>query len=332
MTKRKPTLKDIAEKAGVSLTAASMYLNGKAKKYKLADATCERIEKVIRKYNFIPNCHARAIASKRTMLLGVQIYENPDVSFWLKIISGIEEIIETEKYHMIFSTSHSSAEKELESVQFMMAKGIDGLIIAPTNKENNNFNYFRKLNKTIPVVTINTKIEGVSAAYNDNYSGGRIASEYLVSQGHRRIAFVGNVNFKRAEAFFDVMRENKMKPGVFPNVSSFLQAIGRFTAVFCFSDYQVLELYNEAASKGIKVPDDISVVGYDNMDFIRLLSPLPGTVDQCKKEVGIAAAEIVMSRLKGKTMIPDSIFKPVLREGESVKNIISIPNSDEKGE
>ena len=71
--KKRLTLKDIAAKAGVSLTAASMFLNGKAKKYNLADATCERIEQTIRDNNFIPNFHARAIASRQTMLIGEEI-------------------------------------------------------------------------------------------------------------------------------------------------------------------------------------------------------------------------------------------------------------------
>ncbi len=318
--KGKPTLKNIAERAGVSLTAASMYLNGKAKKYKLADATCERIERAIRDCNFVPNFHARAIASKRTMLVGVQIYDSPDVSFWLRIISGIEEVLEPEKYHMIFSTSHSSSEKELESVEFMIAKGIDGLIIAPTNKGGqNNFPYFRKLNTTLPIATINTKIKGVSAAYNDNYAGGRLATEHLIRLGHRRIAFIGNTLFRRAEAYFDVMREKGLPAASFKDVRSFMREIKRFTAAFCFSDYLVLELYNEAAAMKLKIPRDISVAGYDNMDFTCLLSPRPCTVDQFKKELGAAAAEILMARINGGAVLPDRIFNPILREGASVR-------------
>jgi DNA-binding LacI/PurR family transcriptional regulator len=83
MKNRRLTLKNIAEKAGVSLTAASMCLNGKAKKYNLADTTCERIEKVIRKNNFVPNLHARAIASKQTFLIGVLLRDSLEASFWL---------------------------------------------------------------------------------------------------------------------------------------------------------------------------------------------------------------------------------------------------------
>ncbi len=319
--KKRLTLKDIAAKAGVSLTAASMFLNGKAKKYNLADATCERIEQVMRDNNFVPNFHARAIASKQTMLIGVLIYDKIETSFWLNILSGIEEALAAKNYHMLFSVSHSSPERELESIRFMCTKGADGLIIAPVNGAVNNFDYLRELNKTMPVVTMNTCVKGLSAAYNDNYIGGRLAAEFLIRREHRKIAFLGGLGFNRTRAFFDVMLENQIEPEVFPDVADFLRQIGRFTAVFCFSDYQVLELYNEAASRGIKIPENISVIGYDNMNFTSLLSPRPATVEQYKKELGTAAAEIILERINGGSQVADRKFTPILHEGESVKNI-----------
>ena len=319
--KKRLTLKDIAAKAGVSLTAASMFLNGKAKKYNLADATCARIEQAMQDSNFVPNFHARAIASSQTMLIGTLIYGGIETSFWLNILAGIEEAFAAKNYHMLLSVSHSSPERELESIRFMRTKGVDGLIIAPVSGAANNFAYLRELDITMPVVTINTRIEDLSAAYNDNYAGGRMASEFLISRGHRKIAFLGGLGFNRSRAFFDVMRENKIEPAVFPTVADFLLQAGRFTAVFCFSDYQVLELYNEAAARGIKIPENISVIGYDNMNFTSLLSPRPATVEQYKKELGIAAAEIMLERINGAAQPADRKFTPILHEGESVKKI-----------
>jgi len=116
------------------------------------------------------------------------------------------------------------------------------------------------------------------------------------------------------------MLENQIEPSVFLNVSDFIKQSGRFTAAFCFSDYQVLELYHEVAARGIKIPENISVAGYDNMDFIRLLSPRPATVEQYKKELGVAAAEIVLDRIRGNPAA-DRKFTPVLHEGESVRLI-----------
>lgn len=321
MKNKRLTLKDIAGRAGVSLTAASMYMNGKAKQYNLADSTCERIEKVIRKYNFIPNFHARAIASKRTFLVGVQICDSLDTSFWLKIISGTEEKLADSDYHMIFSVSHFSAEKEMESIRFMANKGIDGLIIAPVGGEKNNHDYLRKLDKSMPVVTINSKVEGISAAYNDNYAGGRIASEFLVGQGHRKIAYIGDWETSRGQSFLDAMRKAGMRPGLFQDVPGFMRKAVKFTAAFCYSDVNALELYNEANARGMRIPEDISVIGYDNMDFVKLMSPRPVTIGQYKKKIGTAAAEIMMSRIGGAAEVPDRVFTPVLCEGESVKRI-----------
>lgn len=320
--KKRLTLQDIADKAGVSLTAASMFLNGKAKKYNLANATCSRIEQIMRENNFVPNFHARAIASKQTMLIGLMIYGGIETSFWLNIISGIEETLATKGYHILLAVSHSSLEREHKSIRFMNTKGVDGLIIAPVDDTGNNFDYLRKVDKAVPVVTINTRVEGLSAAYNDNYTGGRLASEFLINRGHRKIAFLGGIVSSRARAFFDVMLENQIEPSVFLSVADFLKQSGRFTSALCFSDYQVLELYNEAGSRGIKIPENISVVGYDNMDFIRLLSPRPATIEQYKKELGVAAAEIVLERING-SRAADRKFTPVLHEGESV-SLVSI--------
>ena len=202
----------------------------------------------------------------------------------------------------------------------MLSKGIDGLIIAPVHHEKNNFKYFCELSKAMPVVTINSKVDGLAAAYNDNYAGGRLAAEFLIGKGHRKIAFIGNTYFNRARAFFDTAKQNNIKVEAFPSVQAFLQRRDKFTAVFCFSDYQVLALYNEASARDVKIPGDISVVGYDNMDFTELLSPRPATVEQYKKDIGAAAAEIILSRLEGKTETTDRVFTPVLREGASVKN------------
>lgn len=329
MKNKKLTLKDIADMAGVSLTTASMYLNGKAKQYNLADATCKRIENVIRENNFVPNFHARAIASKQTFLIGVQVCDSLDSSFFLKILAGIEKKLTEQQYHMVLSVSHFSAEKEQESIRFMCNKGIDGLIIMPVNEKKNNFTYLQELSKTMPVVTINKKIEGISASYNHNYNGGRLVGELLINKGHRKIAFIGGDHYDRECGFSDELKKKNITYETFSSVPLFLEKAKDFSAVFCFSDIYVLELYNMAASRGIKIPEDLSVIGYDNMDFLKSLLPQPITIEQGKKTMGIAAGEIILSQLKGEKNVPDRVFNPVLCKGESVN---TITDSDQKAQ
>jgi DNA-binding LacI/PurR family transcriptional regulator len=318
----KVTLKDIAERAGVSLTAASMFINGKAKKYHLADKTCERISEAVRELNYVPNIHARAIASKRTLLLGMIISSDIETSFWLNIISGIEEVIAKDDYHMILSVSHDDPVKELASIEFMLNKGIDGLLISTLPQKKDNHDYLRKLNERIPVVTVNQKVDGLSGAYNDNYHGGYLAAECILKHGHKRIAYVGTANIPREIAFGEHLAENGIKHTVFDSAEEFIKRYRDFDAVFCFSDYIALELYNLAGAENINIPEDFSVIGYDNMEFVQFTRPRLTTIEQCKKEVGISAAKIMMGALKSSKTpkhISKGEFKPKLIDAESVK-------------
>lgn len=318
---RKTTLKDIAEHAGVSLTAASMYMNGKAKKYHLADKTCERIKLAVEELNYVPNLHARAIASKRTLLLGMIISSDIETSFWLNIMSGIEEVVAKEDYHMILSVSHDDPTKELASIRFMLNKGIDGLFIGtlPTQKDNHGF--LRELDKHIPVVTVNQEVEGISGAFNDNYHGGRLAAEHLYQQGHRRIAYIGTTNIPRLFAFNDYLSERGIKITCFDAATDFLDHYRDFDAAFCFSDYIALELYNQANAVGLNIPEDFSVIGYDKMEFVQFTRPLLTTIEQYKKEIGTSAGEIMIQALKAGNprQVVRKIFKPKLVNAESVK-------------
>ncbi len=319
--KQKATLKDIAEQAEVSLTAASMFINGKAKKYHLADTTCARIKKAVEELKYVPNIHARAIALKRTLLLGMVISSDIETSFWLNILSGIEEVIAKDHYHMILSVSHDNPETELASIKLMLNKGIDGLLIATLPGKNDNHNFLRELNKHMPVVTVNQCVEEVSGAFNDNYFGGELAAECLLSYGHKRIAYIGSANIPRVIAFDEYLSKHDIKYTAFATVSEFLKNYQQFDAAFCFSDYVALELYNLAAAKNINIPQDFSVIGYDNMEFVQFTRPRLTTIKQCKKEIGISAGEIIMKVLKSNKVsgqVIQKVFKPKLINAESV--------------
>ena len=319
----KVKLKDIAEHAKVSLTAASMFINGKAKKYHLADSTCERIKEAVKKLNYVPNIHARAIASKRTLLLGMIISSDIETSFWLNILSGIEEVITKDDYHMILSVSHEDPKKELAAIKFMLNKGIDGLLISTLPGKNDNHDFLRNLNKRMPVVTVNQNVKGISGAFNDNYLGGELAAECLVKHNHKRIAYIGTNNIPRVTAFDGYLSRHDIKYTPFGTVEKFLENYQDFDAVFCFSDYVALELYNLAGTKNISIPQDLSIIAYDNMEFVQFTRPRLTTIEQCKKEIGISAGEIIMNALKSDKPSRQSVqkvFKPRLVVAESVKN------------
>lgn len=314
------TLQDIADKAGISLTTASMYINGKAEKYNIAKTTCERIAKVIAENSYNPNIHARAIAGKKTYLIGVIIAGGIDSSFWLDIVAGIEEKITPFNYHMILSVSHYNVETERKSIEFMNAKGVDGFIYSPT-MPGKNLDIINKLKKEKPFVSVTLPVNGIPSVYNDNSKGGQLAAEYFFSNGHQKIAYIGKHDVRtdmRGDAFVKTLKNKGIEVRVFSDVNTFIGDAKNFSAVFCFSDYQVLDLYNEASKIGIKIPDDLSVIGYDNMNFIQYLSPRPATIHQYKKELGSEAADILMNCLEKNEMPSDKVFTPKLIESSSV--------------
>ena len=315
------TLSRIAAEAGVSLTTASMYINGKAKRYKIADRTCERLEEIIGKYHFRPNFHAMAIARKRTFLIGV-LMADINYSFWPDILDGIEDEIKKHQYHMIFATSHYDLQKEIEAIGFMMDKGVDAFIYSSNIKDRRIV--IRQCGDK-PVVCVTTEVRGIPSFLNNEIAGGRAAASYLFKKGHRKIALVGprDSRLGRHTGFRNFFREKGISVKCFQDEKEFIAVSGKFTAAFCESDYVLMRLYQQASAAGISIPDDISVIGYDNMEFLQCLNPVPASVNQFKKEIGAAAGKCLMDILGGdhEARNRKTSFIPFVAEGASVKNM-----------
>jgi LacI family transcriptional regulator len=330
MKKRTPKhlrLQDVATLAGVSLTTASMYLNGKARKYKIAKATCERIEQVIQDNNFVPNVHARAIANKKTYLIGVLLSESLNKSFWIDLLTGVEEEISQSNYHPVISVSHRDPAREREALEFMQSKGVDGYVVAPIlNEDDNNFPFLRKIAEDKPLVTLNCQIQGLSGASNDEDAGGAIVAEHFIAKGHTAIAYVGPLRrwTPRGISFIDTCRKAGVRVKSFSCIDQFLKHADKYSAVFCCNDYVLAELYGKAATLGLKIPKDLSVAGYDDLDFVKLLAPCPTTVHTYKKEVGAAVGKKLMELINAQNPCVSSyLFTPYLVPGASVADAVS---------
>lgn len=329
--KRRITIADIAREAGVSVTTASFYINGKAAKYKIAENTCQRLEAIIRKHHFTPSIHARAIQSNKTFLIGLIIPGKVNKSFWIDIIDGIGERLCPESYHLLLSLSHHSLKEEIEAFNFMKTKGVDGYIFAPVIDDNREKNdtYINKLAEEKPVIAITKPVDAILSVYNNNYAGGRKLAEYFFEKGHRSVAYVGHPRSpydSRGKGFMESYQSKGHQVASFAGVDQFLSAYNGFTGVFCFSDYFLLELYQKLQVMQVKIPEQLSVAGYDNMDFVRLMDPVPTTVHQHKREIGQAAAEQMLLLINGKKTTTETgniLFDPEIVAGNSVSSLSS---------
>jgi DNA-binding LacI/PurR family transcriptional regulator len=327
------TITEIAKRSGVSRTAVSFYLNGKAKQHRISAATSKKIEDVIKESNYEPNFHARAIMQKKTFLVGLIIQDSSFQSFWNKVLSGIESVLLPENYQTLLGISDYSLEKESSLFDFMQRKGVDGIIYAPVESCGDNCNWEKilRINEKIPVVSILDNIEGLCSIYTDNKRGGELAAEHLYSKEHRKVAYLGplsenprspvNFRFNGAKEF---LKKYDIDLPVFNDVPEFIREVKQFTGVFCNSDFIAGQLYKACMKSGISIPESISVVGYDNMEFTQFFYPELTTVNQDKTEIGTDAAQMLIDILNQPSRSTESVVKlhqPKLIERESVATL-----------
>lgn len=320
-------LADIAREAGVSTTAVSFYINGKARQYKLSKETCERIGAVVRKYDFVPNLFARAMQHNRTYLIGVVICDRINASFWSDIIAGMEQEVAPCRYNLLLST-RTGPESEREAVRLMRSKGVDAYAVCPvTSPDGNAVNgeLFQKLAAERPVITLNRAVPGVAGVYHDELSGGRLAADALLDAGLSRLALFGKgfrSGLGRLRGFLDRCAERGIEPfGLFEEPGSLMAAAVPPAGVFCFSDRDAMLLSCAVTARGLRVPEELSLVGYDGVEWSEMMVPKLTTIRQFKTELGIRAARRLIAILEEGA--PDDhhheVLQPVLQAGGSVR-------------
>ncbi len=316
---KRKTLQDIAREAKVSLTAASFFINGRARQYGLSDATCARLAEVIAANHYVPNRQAQAVASRKSFLIGVMIASKLNSSFWADILGAMEATLGARNYHLLLSATAKDEAKECETLRFMLNSNVDGLIIHPFGAA------CRPLLRDArasghPVVVLASAGDGLPRACNDDYAGGKLAAEYLLQAGHRRIAYIGWQGHPRVEAYCRAMAGRGLPPVLFDSETAFWAERERFTAVMCIHDYLLLAVYQLAATDRVAIPGELSVIGYDRLDFTRFLNPAPATVEQAKEELGRAAGELMLELLDGDdpAAAPERVLVPKLIPGASV--------------
>lgn len=295
--KRDITLRDIADLAKVSPTTVSMILNGKAQENHIPNSTCEKIMQIVREKNYVPNIHARAISRGRSDLVGVVLRDDIGHSFWAEILSGIEKVLASTERHFILSFFNSEKGSEAKVFNFLKQKGVDAYIWTPV--ATSDFEAIRTLAGNKPLLILAGNHEGFTSVEADENIGGKIAAEHFISLGFRKAAAIGAENQmqNRTAAFYKHFTACGGKCQIFPSTTMFMQNVKEFPAVFCFSDNIALQLYQLCGKHGIRIPQDLSVIGYDNQFFTSLMTPPLTTVNQPKESYGRCAGETLVNML-----------------------------------
>lgn len=308
--KLRMTLKKIGELAGVSSACVSNVLNGKSEEY--TKETIERVKKVANEYNYRPNSIAKSMVTKSTMTLGLII---PDITnpYFPELAKGVENQAFKRGYNIIYLNSDEDPEKERMAFRTLEQKMVDGVIFIPSVNSVINQQIIKDF--SVPIVAVDRifDVDGIKGEVIANdYLGSRLATNYLIKEGHKHILFLSGDRYyglksDRARGFCDEMKENGieikddyMQIGKYEAdfgyqaVSDFLKQQKVLDAVYACSDMIAIGALQALRDYNISVPEEVSLVGYDDIYMSQYTHPALTTVCQPKYEMGIEAVEMII--------------------------------------
>ena len=303
----------IARQVGVSRTAVSHVLNGRT--HMVGPEVRERILEAVEVSGYHRNALVKALKSNRTHVIGILVPEL-SVSFFSEVVRSAEREARANGLQCFLCQSHSSSDALAKDVAALREYRVDGLLIAPASDKDNQPLYKSLTDQKFPFVLLDTGVEGIKAAsvINHHVAIGRLATEHLLSLGHTRIAcfrgYPGLPSDQRYEGYCQALKKAgvELNPELIVgdnyNFEAGLEAVrellrrkARFTALVASSDYVALGAIQELARNGIRVPDDISVVGCANLDVSKMVTPPLTSVDQSPKSIGEKAVRLLIEQI-----------------------------------
>jgi LacI family transcriptional regulator len=336
MTHRKPTIKDIAKAAKVSPTAVSMALNERPR---ISPETRKRILQIAKELNYQPNFVARSLVMKRSHTLGVIITTilNP---FYPELAKGIEDKALELGYNIILCSTNYDLKLEKYYIDMLRSKGVDGIIFSSV--EVNDPNMKPLIEERFPFVLVNRRIHHriwgrkVDYIVLDNVSGGYMAMEHLYKLGHRRIGIIiGGLNIstaiERTEGARRLLDEYGLpfdsdlviechfsKELAYQAAKRFLAMKNPPTAIFAENDYMALGCREAILDSGLRIPEDMALVGFDDIGPASLRGVEITTVSQKKYEMGSLAAKTLINRIANEK--PATVCQTILEPELIIRN------------
>ncbi len=329
MESKKITIKDIARIANVSHPAVSMALNNRPG---VGEKKRQEIIKIAKQIGYHPNLVAKALVSNRSYTIGL-IINNISDQFYTGLAKGVEKAAGEFGYNIILCTTNESLNSEKKYLDILQSRGVDGIIISTVLARDSHINFL--VNEQFPFVCINRvplnhslndKVDYVTL---DNYSAGYMGMEHLWKLGHDRIAIItGSLNASNAIASLEgtksflmeqrlkidpiLLREgNYSRREAYNAAKQLIKLKKPPTAIFAHDDNMALSVREALLDSDLKIPEDIALIGIDNIEMGRLTGIDLTTISQEKHEMGYSGAKVLMKKIEQKT--PAMVEKIVLR-------------------
>ncbi|MEP4892383.1 MAG: LacI family DNA-binding transcriptional regulator [Aliiglaciecola sp.] len=327
------TIYEVAKHAGVSLATVSRVMNGNVKVRK---STSDKVMSAMKELGYVPNNFARSLASNKANSIGLLV-SNLHSSFFGQMMSGVETELRAAGKHVIISAGHDEEAEEKDGIDFLISRQCDALIV---HSEAISDEYLIELNKTkLPILIMNRVVESMQEQcfIVNNQAGGYMAAKTLLKHGHRDIAYISGptykddtkqrlIGHKRALEEYGVAFNEKLhyvgdylETGGIAGMNYLLSSGQRFSALACSNDEMASGAMSCAREHGLTLPEDLSVIGFDDVLFAKHMFPKLTTIDNPVLEMGRMAAQWVLKYVyKESDQDIQRVFEPKLIERLSV--------------
>ncbi len=329
------TIKDVAKRAGVSTTTVSHVIN---KTRFVAEDTRKLVSAAIKELHYSPSAVARSLKVNHTKTIGL-LATSSEAPYFAEIIEAVENRCFAQGYTLILANSHNNLEKQQAYLSMMAQKRVDGLLVMCSEYPDALIGMLED-HRNIPMVVMDwgeSRGDFTDTVLDNAFQGGYLAARYLIERGHRDIGAIPgqlkrNTGGGRHAGFLQglqeagiTLRDEWLVQGDFEPESGYramqqiLSQKQRPTAVFCGGDIMAMGAICAANEMGLRVPQDISVIGYDNVRNARYFTPALTTVHQPKERLGETAFDMLLDRITSKREEPQTIeVQPSLIERRSV--------------
>lgn len=332
------TIRDVAKAAGVSKATVSRVISGSAV---VSPEVTKRVRQAMKWLDYQPNSVAQSLATRRSNAIGMVVGVLGGPYFGM-MMEAVEETIERCGMHLIVVSDHQQRQREREAMEFLIQRRCDGLVVHADALDDAELVQICQGTST-PIVFINRCVEalGGRCIYHDDTLGGRLAVRYLAAHGHRCIGCIAGplplhesrerlagYRSAMAEAGFDVKQEWVVESdfqfaGGARAIDALLDRSPELTAVFVHNDQMAAGVLDACRTRGLDLPQDLSVIGFDDVEWTPYLNPRLTTVRQPVRAISVAAGTLVL-RLLGRVPVDSELvtcFKPELIERESVSEL-----------
>ncbi|MEI8593190.1 substrate-binding domain-containing protein [Photobacterium sp. Hal280] len=333
------TMKDIARLAGVSTSTVSHVIN---KSRFVSDEIAERVNRAAKELNYAPSALARSLKVNRTQTIGMLVTTSTN-PFFGEVVKGVERSCYQKGYNLILCNTEGDSERMKASIDTLLQKRVDGLLLMCSTLEGEQIDVFDRY-PDIPVVVMDWgPMSFTSDKIQDNsYQGGYLAARYLIDCGHQEIGCITGPLMKhqaqiRYEGFKRAMNEAGLAFHHDWIVESDFECEGGYqafnkifasgslpSAIFVCNDMMAMGVINAAHEKGIRIPEDLSLIGYDDIHIAKFMTPSLTTIHQPKYRLGQAAVETLLKRINKEISEPQVVrLDPTLVVRKSVRRVVN---------